>query len=178
MWNSRNTTVTGFDRPIWMQYGFTDAFNPEKHPWFDLDYIGIDQGPEVLMIENHLNDAVWYRTMRHPDLVNGLALAGFVASPAAVEPPLPSRGLEDFLAAAPNPFRGSTTLSFAVRHAGRVRLSLYDLAGRLAATLVDARLEAGVHAAPLDSRGLSPGVYLSRLEADGARSVRRLVLLR
>ena len=40
MWNTRNTTVNGQIRPLWIAYGFTDAFNPELYPWFDMDVIG------------------------------------------------------------------------------------------------------------------------------------------
>jgi len=45
--------------------------------WFDLDYLGIDQGPIIAMIENHRSDLVW-RTMRgNPAIRLGLERAGF-----------------------------------------------------------------------------------------------------
>ena len=58
---------------LWQEYGFLDAFNPTlREPvrtqhghvvpgvgWFDGDYLGIDQGPIVAMIENHRSDLVW-----------------------------------------------------------------------------------------------------------------------
>ncbi len=37
---------------IWGQYGLTDAFNLTK-PWFATSYLAIDQGPEIVMIENY-----------------------------------------------------------------------------------------------------------------------------
>ncbi len=37
---------------IWGQYGFIDAFNL-TNIWFDNDYLAIDQGPEIVMIENY-----------------------------------------------------------------------------------------------------------------------------
>ncbi len=36
---------------IWGTYGFTDAFNL-SNPWFATSYLAIDQGPEIVMIEN------------------------------------------------------------------------------------------------------------------------------
>jgi len=45
--------------------------------WFDTDYLGIDQGPIVLMVENHRNGLVWLLLRRNPDVVNGLRRAGF-----------------------------------------------------------------------------------------------------
>jgi hypothetical protein len=45
--------------------------------WVDVDYLGIEQGPIIAMIENHRSDLVW-RTMReHPTIRRGLQRAGF-----------------------------------------------------------------------------------------------------
>jgi hypothetical protein len=76
---------------LFQQYGFLDAFNPsltEPMPlqhgkivpgvgWFDGDYLGIDQGPIVLMIENHRTGLVWRLMRRNEHLVRGLCRAGF-----------------------------------------------------------------------------------------------------
>ncbi|HEX2202771.1 MAG TPA: glucoamylase family protein [Longimicrobium sp.] len=76
---------------LFTRYGFLDAFNPTltapmplQHGrivpgvgWFDGDYLGIDQGPIVLMAENHRSGLVW-RLMRESDpVVRGLCRAGF-----------------------------------------------------------------------------------------------------
>ncbi|WP_304608359.1 glucoamylase family protein, partial [Gluconobacter kondonii] len=42
---------------IYSTYGFVDAFNPSYHDgkqayWADNTYLGIDQGPILLMVEN------------------------------------------------------------------------------------------------------------------------------
>ena len=178
MLNLRNQGIVGGRAtPLWYSYGFTDAFNPEKYPWYDSDVIGIDQGPEVLMIENHLTDGVWSQFMRHPDIQNGLALAGFTALSTGVEPPLPHMDTDMFLAAAPNPFHGATTITYSVPRAGRVRLTLYDLQGRAVARLEDGVRAAGVHTVPFGGNGLPAGVYLYRLETSGRSTVRRVVLL-
>ncbi|MCK9408555.1 MAG: glucoamylase family protein [Bacteriovoracaceae bacterium] len=68
---------------LWTKYGFLDAFNPTyitpKTPngWFDHDYIGIDQGPIALMIENYRNGFVWEVMKKNPYIVKGLKKAGF-----------------------------------------------------------------------------------------------------
>ena len=64
---------------IWGPYGFKDAFNPSQR-WFATDYLGIDQGPIVLMIENYRTGRIWDVFMRHPAVQRGLARAGFVPS--------------------------------------------------------------------------------------------------
>ncbi|MGQ0640619.1 MAG: glucoamylase family protein [Gemmatimonadaceae bacterium] len=45
--------------------------------WFDTDYLGIDQGPIVAMIENYRSGLVWDRMKRSPYIVTGLCRAGF-----------------------------------------------------------------------------------------------------
>ena len=62
---------------IWGPFGFKDAFNPSEK-WFATDYLGIDQGPIVLMIENYRSGRIWNIFMQHPNVQRGLALAGFL----------------------------------------------------------------------------------------------------
>jgi hypothetical protein len=80
-----------FGDRIFSTYGFLDAANPTlkqdlpvrhgrvdgKLGWFDTDYLGIDQGPIVTMIENWRTGLVW-RVMRgNPHVIRGLRAAGF-----------------------------------------------------------------------------------------------------
>ena len=67
---------------IWGPYGFKDAFNPSKG-WFATDYLGIDQGPIVLMIENYRTGRIWHAFMRHAAIQRGIAHAGFMPVTAA-----------------------------------------------------------------------------------------------
>jgi len=75
-------------------YGFLDSFNPTftfdvpvHHGkvvpgvgWFDGDYLGIDQGPLLAMIENHRSGLVWSLMRRHPAVARGLRRAGFTGA--------------------------------------------------------------------------------------------------
>jgi hypothetical protein len=45
--------------------------------WFDNDYLGIDQGPIVAMIENYRSGLVWRVMRTNPHIVRGLSVAGF-----------------------------------------------------------------------------------------------------
>jgi hypothetical protein len=45
--------------------------------WFDTDYLGIDQGPIVMMLENYRSGLVWNVMRKNPYLVRGLCRAGF-----------------------------------------------------------------------------------------------------
>jgi len=76
---------------LYSTYGFLDAFNPTlrtteelKHGrvdpaqgWFDVDYLGIDQGPILAMIENYRTGLVWNTMKKNPHIVRGLKRAGF-----------------------------------------------------------------------------------------------------
>lgn len=77
---------------VWGQYGFLDAFNPTLQTpgvrlghgriipgvgWFDTDYLGIDQGPIVLMAENYRSGLIWEHMKHSPYVVAGLRRAGF-----------------------------------------------------------------------------------------------------
>ena len=58
----------------------TRPFLVEDHPsgwWVTPYYFGIDQGPVVLMIENHRSGLLWNIMHRCPAIVTGLRRAGF-----------------------------------------------------------------------------------------------------
>ena len=69
---------------VWRDMGFVDSFNPTyvtqatgPAGWFDRDYLGIDQGPVALMIENLRDGFVWNVMKKNPYIVRGLKRAGF-----------------------------------------------------------------------------------------------------
>ena len=82
----------------------------------------------------------------------------------------------------PNPTSGATRLDFAVPHASRVTLGLYDMQGRLVATLLEGALPAGRHQAAWNGttggRTAPAGIYFLRLRAEGADLSRRVVVTR
>jgi hypothetical protein len=63
---------------MWTRYGFRDAMNNGRN-WVADDVLGIDQGPIMLMIENHRSGSVWRRVGGHPVICRGLRRAGFRA---------------------------------------------------------------------------------------------------
>ncbi|MGE7774047.1 glucoamylase family protein [Chitinophaga sp. NPDC101104] len=65
---------------LWGEYGFYDAFN-ETVNWFDYQYLAIDQGPIVVMIENYRSGLLWRLFMSCPEVKTGLRRLGF-SSPA------------------------------------------------------------------------------------------------
>jgi len=88
--------------------------------------------------------------------------------------------------ARPNPFNPVTTIDFSLVTDGRVAIRVFDCAGRVVRTLVDAEFEAGPHATTWDGTNdtgqrAASGVYFVRMEAHGGdafRASRKLVLLK
>ena len=57
--------------------GFYDAFSPEFGFWVTKTYLAIDQGPQIVMIENHRTGLLWNLFMQNEDVKNGLDKLGF-----------------------------------------------------------------------------------------------------
>lgn len=75
----------------------------------------------------------------------------------------------------PNPFQGSTQITFEMSSSAHVRLAVYDLTGREVAVLVEGRVAPGWHKVTW-TVGESPnGVYFYRMETEG-HSVTRAML--
>jgi hypothetical protein len=61
---------------IWSNYGFVDAFNL-TNIWFANSYLAIDQGPEIIMIENYRSGLLWNLFMSSPEIKTGMKSLGF-----------------------------------------------------------------------------------------------------
>ncbi|MFM7402061.1 MAG: glucoamylase family protein, partial [Bacteroidota bacterium] len=61
---------------LWGQYGFYDAFNPTVG-WYADSFLAIDQGPIVVMIENHRTGKLWQLFMSAPEVAVGAGKLGF-----------------------------------------------------------------------------------------------------
>lgn len=61
---------------LWGQYGFYDAYNITEG-WMANSYLAIDQGPIVVMIENHRTGLLWDLFMSAPEVQAGLNKLSF-----------------------------------------------------------------------------------------------------
>ncbi len=84
----------------------------------------------------------------------------------------------------PNPFNPVTTISFNLTAPGPVRLSVYDVSGRLVRTLVDeGEVTAGEHEAiwngqDQSGRAAAAGVYFYNLETEGYSRTMRMTMVK
>lgn len=80
-------TIRNYERmqlKVAQEYGYKASFNPtfpaqpkHEYGWVSPYHFGINQGPIVMMIENHRSELVWSLMRRCPYLVAGLRRAGF-----------------------------------------------------------------------------------------------------
>ena len=109
-------------------------------------------------------------------------LSALVLPVTTTDTPAAPIGAVDLRPNVPNPFNPATTLHFSTVRTGRVRLTIYDSAGRRVRTLVDGRLEAGHHERRWDGSDdtgtpVASGVYRARLQANGRTLSRSMLLL-
>ena len=77
---------------------------------------------------------------------------------------------------APNPFSGTSTIRFALPHADRVVLHVYNVLGQRVATLADGLLAEGEHTVSLDAGSLASGMYLYRLQTGSGTLTRSMTI--
>lgn len=78
----------------------------------------------------------------------------------------------------PNPFNPSTTITYQIPVASKVKLEVYDLLGKKVATLVNAPQEAGLYDFTLNANMLSSGVYFYRLQAGSFVQTKKMMLVK
>ncbi|RJP76704.1 MAG: DUF362 domain-containing protein [Candidatus Zixiibacteriota bacterium] len=86
----------------------------------------------------------------------------------------------------PNPFNPSTAITFSLPHPCRVRLQVFDLAGRkVGKPLVNGAMPAGLHRVEFHGEGLPSGAYVYRLQTtagpfggDGFTAAGKMTLLK
>ena len=61
---------------IWKEYGFVDAFSLHNL-WFADSFLAIDQGPIIIMIENHRSGLLWDLFTSCPEVKDGMKKLGF-----------------------------------------------------------------------------------------------------
>ncbi len=78
----------------------------------------------------------------------------------------------------PNPFNPATVIRFGVPAASFVSIKVYNMLGQEIATVFEGRRDPGVFEVQFDASHLGSGVYLYRVQADDAVSMRRMILIK
>ncbi len=78
----------------------------------------------------------------------------------------------------PNPFNPLTIVDYRLAIGGAVKLSVYDLLGRVVAVLVNEEKPPGTYKASWDANGMASGVYFYQLRTGGEVITRKMILVR
>jgi hypothetical protein len=141
---SRETSPTVWeDRGVHNDYGITGEFGGR------VDYSQDCSGGYITYRE-YGDPKVWF------DAYNNTAVA---EKPNAT----PSGTIK----IAPNPTTNTVNLNYTVKNPGDVKISLYDVSGKLVKNILDAQKETGVYETRVNTRGLATGIYFIRIESNG-----------
>ncbi len=150
----------------WGPMGFYDAFN-ETRNWYATSYLAIDQGPILLMIENHRSQLLWDLFMSNPEIQPMLDAIGFVPDLSTVQAFEENQLFSVF----PNPSSGDFELFFQTSSTAAVQVELYTKTGEKVRTLLKhSAYPAGEHHILINGEELVPGLYLARLLLDNRES--------
>jgi len=64
------------DKYLFGKYGFVDAFNFDRK-WLAPDFLALDQGPIIVMIENYRTGLLWDNFMKNQEILTSLDKIGF-----------------------------------------------------------------------------------------------------
>jgi hypothetical protein len=78
----------------------------------------------------------------------------------------------------PNPFNPSTNIKFSIPKSGIVKLTIFDITGKVVATLVDEQLNSGSYTYDFDASNIASGVYFYKLQTDGFTDVKKMLLVK
>ncbi len=176
-----------YGNKLWGIFGFKDAFNPTEN-WYSENYLAIDEGPIILMIENYRSQLLWNYFMQNQEITDMLDSIGFVDDPTSIEEEIIPSTYKISLSNYPNPFNPATTIKYSVPTSsplvkgrieeGFVTLKVYDILGREVATLMNKKQKPGNYEISFSAENLSSGVYLLKLTVENKSVTRKMILLR
>jgi DNA/RNA endonuclease YhcR with UshA esterase domain len=84
---------------------------------------------------------------------------------------------------APNPFNPVTTIKFQIPKDGHASLRVFNLSGQVVRTIVDSHMERGAYSVTWDGldafgRSVASGVYFYKLESEGRKATKKMVMLK
>jgi hypothetical protein len=165
-------------------YGYLDNYLHEAaqadNPPSGTTYVPNGDGKRLssLGVHEHWNNSIDKKYSRNLGTGNGIELYA---------PPAGSTSVDEIITALseftlnqnyPNPFNPTTTISYALSVQSHVTMKIYDVHGRIIATLVDQEKPAGHHQVLFDAKNLASGVYFYRLTVETFVETKKLLLLK
>lgn len=175
--------------------GFTVMFNEDKVIVFDLSGRSISAGDSTVLnlyfrvgsLSEAVVDSVRFAAEPILATPEGEKMVDVIAGTGVLNIMYPT-GIVDEKSAMPqsyaleqnypNPFNPSTTIRFALKDAGNVRLVVYNALGKEVALLINKRMKPGYHTVNFDAGKFSSGIYFYELIVNNFKMVRKMLLMR
>ncbi len=78
----------------------------------------------------------------------------------------------------PNPFNPITKIQYIVPITSNVKIEIFNISGQHIVTLVDNKIEPGVHVVRFDARKLASGLYIYRMQSKSFSATKRMLLIK
>lgn len=142
---------------IFGKYGPYDAFN-DSRDWVKESYIGIDQGPIVIMIENHRTGLLWDNVMKDSDVQAGLDKLGFEYTIVTGRQEKKEMASFKFY---PNPANDKVTVSVpnSIQN-GTIEMKVFNMSGKL---ILQQAVDRLAGSCAIDCSAFQDGLYLVQL---------------
>jgi hypothetical protein len=167
-------------------------FWADKNNCQDKEVINWDNGTEVIKYDNGVNgNQVWYYKLADwthywPKKKDNL---GFTASELIWDffslkvkdtSIKQVTTLKDFTLEQnyPNPFNPETTISFTLKQAQQVSLTLYNLKGEMVERILNKKMDAGRQTVNFNAENLTSGTYFYKLKTENKFEVKAMVLVK
>ncbi|MDD5530984.1 MAG: T9SS type A sorting domain-containing protein [bacterium] len=76
-----------------------------------------------------------------------------------------------------NPLTNQTVFKYSIPAESFVKLTLYEVSGRVAKRICNEKVKAGTYSVTLNAKGLKTGIYLVRFETEGFKATKKLILI-
>jgi hypothetical protein len=144
--------------------GFYDAFNGDQN-WVADSYLAIDQGPILVMLQNHRTELLWNMFMKNPEIKPALDAIGFVPDLTATS----EVNDDNRMALYPNPTTGKVKLVFDRERPNQI--IIFDNTGNIVKNF-----KRMVEIEFLDEIELIPSLYFIQANFEGNTEIIKLIV--
>ena len=144
--------------------GFYDAFNGDQN-WVADSYLAIDQGPILVMLQNHRTELLWNMFMKNPEIKPALDAIGFVPDLTATS----EANDINKMALYPNPTTGKVKLVFDRERPNQI--IIFDNTGNIVKNF-----KRMVEIESLDEIELIPSLYFIQANFEGNTEIIKLIV--
>lgn len=193
--NLGNLEALGAAQPVTdgrctFDFGFrASVYWDREQPEVCTAYLVLDQSMAFLSLFNHTTNG----RIRELFCQDSITLQAIDSIPDYVNSCLPPDAVNETMGLprvhfrlcqnSPNPFTSQTEIRYSLPEGNKMRITIYDLAGRKVSTLVEGHREAGRYSIKWDGtdsfgREVGSGIYFCRLQADDLTAGKKMILLR